>query len=333
MVDRSSSSWRASVARFSARSVRTSDSHAPGSLASTALAAGGPPLRTHGAATGTALAIERTGVRSWSRGSSGGARSRPRAPGIAADERPHAPDRGGHGRGGGARGSGPGAVLVLPAFGGLLPGSGLRRGTTVAVDGRPGVAGATSLALALAAGPSRAGSWVAAVGLGSLGLVAAAELGVALERLAVVADPGPERAGWASVVAALVDGFDLVLVAADGRLRPADARRLVARVRERGAVLVAVGGELPGERSPCGSTVTASRGRAWVRVGAPAGPAGDRRGGGPGRGGPRRRAELWLPGPDGRVAAVEPVAEPIPLRPRRSRRPDPPGPGVGRIRP
>ena len=78
----------------------------------------------------------------------------------------------------------------------------------------PGVTGATSLALALAAGASQAGSWVAAVGLGSLGLVAAAELGVALDRLVLVADPGRERTGWASVVAALVDGFDVVLVAA-----------------------------------------------------------------------------------------------------------------------
>ena len=139
-------------------------------------------------------------------------------PGDRADERPHAPgrvealaervrptdlarDR---------------RLPVLAAFDALLPASGLRRGTTVAVDARPGVAGATSLALAVAAGASQAGSWVAAVGLGSLGLVAASELGVAFERLVLVADPGRERAGWASVVAALVDGFDVVLVAAEG---------------------------------------------------------------------------------------------------------------------
>ncbi len=177
---------------------------------------------------------------------------------------------------------------VLPALEVLLPASGLRRGTTAAVDARPGVAGATSMALALAAGASRAGSWVAAVGLGSLGLVAASELGVAFERLALVADPGRERAGWASVVAALVDGFDVVLVAADCRLRAPDTRRLVARVRERGAVLVAVGGELPGERSALRLTVTSSAvGGAGGGVGVPAGPAGDRRGRGPGRGVPR----------------------------------------------
>ena len=207
---------------------------------------------------------------------------------------------------------------VLPALDVLLPASGLRRGTTAAVDARPGVAGATSMALALAAGASRAGSWVAAVGLGSLGLVAASELGVAFERLALVADPGRERAGWASVVAALVDGFDVVLVAADGRLRAADTRRLVARVRERGAVLVAVGGELPGERSALRLTVTSSR---WEGLGEGWGYLQGRRvtveAGGRGEASRGRRAELWLPGPDGTVAAVEPVAEPIPLGSRR----------------
>jgi hypothetical protein len=214
---------------------------------------------------------------------------------------------------------------VLAAFDGLLPASGLRRGTTIAVDARPGVAGATSLALAVAAGASQAGSWVAAVGLGSLGLVAASELGVAFERLVLVADPGRERAGWASVVAALVDGFDVVLVAAEGRLRPADARRLVARVRERGAVLVAVGGELPGERSALRLTVTSSR---WEGLGAGWGHLQGRRvtveAGGRGEASRGRRADLWLPGPEGTAAAVEPVAEPIPLRPRRST----PQPGV-----
>ena len=213
---------------------------------------------------------------------------------------------------------------VLPALEGLLPPSGLRRGTTVAVGAQPGVAGATSLALALAAGASQAGSWVAAVGLGELGLVAASEMGVAFERLVVVADPGPDRAGWTSVVAALVDGFDVVLVAAGegaqrrpgAGMRPADARRLVARVRERGAGLVAVGGELPGERSPLRLTLTAAR---WQGLGAGWGHLQGRlvtvEAAGRGEAARGRRAELWLPGADGVVAPVEPVAEPIPLRP------------------
>src|SRR3954466_12656202 len=69
---------------------------------------------------------------------------------------------------------------VLPALASLFPGGALRRGSLVAVDGGPAV---TSLALALLAEASAAGSWAAAVGLPSLGLAAAAELGVSLGRL------------------------------------------------------------------------------------------------------------------------------------------------------
>ena len=112
---------------------------------------------------------------------------------------------------------------VLPALCELLPGGALQRGTTVSVQGEA----ATSLALALLAGASAAGSWIAIVGLPSLGLAAAAELGLALERLVVVRDPSP--ASWGSVVAALVGSFDAVLLAPTHRVRPADSRRLAAR--------------------------------------------------------------------------------------------------------
>lgn len=139
-------------------------------------------------------------------------------------------------------------AMVLPA---------LRRGTVVEIDGR---GGATSLALAVAAGPSSAGSWVAVVGLPTLGLVAAAEAGLDLERTAVVADPG-ER--WATVVATLTDAIDVVLTGRPARLRPADARRLTARVRERGSVLMVVGGGWP-DRTDLRLTVTASR---WSGLG------------------------------------------------------------------
>jgi hypothetical protein len=111
----------------------------------------------------------------------------------------------------------------------LLPDGGLRRGSTVSVSG------SVSLALLLAAGPSAAGSWTAAVGLPVLGGVAAAEAGIALERLALVPRPGEQ---WATVVAALLDALDVVLVRPPHRLRHADARRLAARARERGSVLV-----------------------------------------------------------------------------------------------
>ncbi|HEX7165349.1 MAG TPA: hypothetical protein VF230_00060 [Acidimicrobiales bacterium] len=129
---------------------------------------------------------------------------------------------------------------VLPvddALAPLLPGGGLRRGSVVAVDGPPG-SGATSLLLRLVAGPSAAGSWVALVGMPSVGAVAAAEAGVDLSRLALVPAPGGH---WPMVTAALLDAIDVVVVRPPTRFRAADARRLAARTRERGGVLVVVG--------------------------------------------------------------------------------------------
>lgn len=199
---------------------------------------------------------------------------------------------------------------VLPALDRLLPGAGLRRGTTVSVGGAAGVGGATSLALALVAAASQAGSWVAAVGLPSLGLAAADELGLALERLVLVA--APERDAWGGVVAALVDGFDVVVLS-PGRtgVRPADARRLHARARERGAVLVQLGTGWP-ERADLELQVARSR---WEGIEAGHGHLRARKvrvvRSGRGEAGPSTRVDLWLPDPSGEVTvAVDAVAGP-----------------------
>jgi hypothetical protein len=183
---------------------------------------------------------------------------------------------------------------VLDALRPFLPGGGLRRGATVAVTG------SAAVLLALLAGPSAAGSWCAAVGMPWLGVIAAAELGIALDRFALVARPGKE---WPAVAAALVDGFDVVAVAAPTRLRAADARRLTARARERGAVLVAVGDGWQG----ADIRIRAGPGR-WVGLG-----DGHGRLRGhevpitvEGRGAAARpqQGRLWLPGPDGVVRAA-----------------------------
>lgn len=124
----------------------------------------------------------------------------------------------------------------------LLPG-GIQRGSTVAVSGT----GATTVALTVLAAPSQADAWAAVVGDGSIGLCAAEEHGVVLHRLVVV-DAGPSGgATWATAVAAVVDAFDLVLVElGTGPVSDRDARRLVARAKERGSVLVLVGAGWPG---------------------------------------------------------------------------------------
>jgi hypothetical protein len=129
---------------------------------------------------------------------------------------------------------------VLPELSRLLPSHGLRRGSTVAVAAGPSApaSGGTSLLLALLAGASRAGSWCAVVGVPELGALAAAEGGIALDRLALVPNPGPE---WPTVVAALIDGVDVVVMAVPGPVSASIASRLVARARQRGSVLMPFG--------------------------------------------------------------------------------------------
>jgi hypothetical protein len=116
----------------------------------------------------------------------------------------------------------------------LFPEGALRRGITVVVDG----GGATSLALALGVAPVQGGSWVALVDLPECNLVAASEAGLPLERVACIATGGQ----WATAVAATIGAFDLVVVGVGPRVRAADVRRLGARARERGTVIVAVHG-------------------------------------------------------------------------------------------
>ena len=138
--------------------------------------------------------------------------------------------------------------LVVPGpLGGLLPGGGLQRGTVVVVEGSRGAGGA-SLVLALLSAATAAGEWAGVVDAGgSFGVLAAAEAGVALERLAVVRLRGvPEQFG--QVIATLLEGMTVVAAIVPRELRAAEARRLVARAREQGSVLVAAGA-WPGEAS------------------------------------------------------------------------------------
>jgi hypothetical protein len=191
---------------------------------------------------------------------------------------------------------------VAPALAGLLPEGGLRRGATLAVSG----GGATSLTLALLASASTAGSWCGVVTVADLGLVAAAEAGLDLSRVALI--PEVPAAQWPTAVGALLDSVDVVLVTPPPHLRVGDARRLSTRARERGAVLLV----LPG-----------TSGRAWaegvdlrltVAAGRWQGPD-DGHGhlearevevtaGGRGSATRPRRARLWLPSPAGVAVGV-----------------------------
>ena len=66
-----------------------------------------------------------------------------------------------------------------------------------------------SLAMALVAGPSQAGEWIAMVGAPDFGLEAAAGFGIDLERTVVVPRPGEH---WLSVAAGLLEVAGVVMV-------------------------------------------------------------------------------------------------------------------------
>lgn len=193
---------------------------------------------------------------------------------------------------------------VDEAFVDLLPDAGLQRGRIVGCTGPSAV----SLAVALAARATATGSWLAVVGVPMFGIEAAAEFGVPLSRLvAVDAAGGP--ATWAERVAAAADGFDLVLTQP-----PPGAARVERKVRQRlqarGVVLLTVS---PSSASvSCDVECTTSR-VDWAGIGQGFGSLRARRAvvriGG--RRVPRPvERELWLPGPDGAIGVVEPVAAP-----------------------
>ncbi|CAB4365222.1 unannotated protein [freshwater metagenome] len=211
---------------------------------------------------------------------------------------------------------------VLAPFVDLLPHGALQRGSVVGCHGVAGV----SLAIALAAGPSAEGAWVGVAGLPGLGVAAAVELGVAADRLVLVNEPTGsgadgtrfDDARWAEVLAAMIDGFDvLVLGPGTERVRAGTARRLMARLQARGAVAIVVGAP---DAGPFGTDLTLQADSSqWQGLGDGHGVARGRRSvvQVAGRRVPRpRRAPLWLPGADGCIATIEQShGTVVPLRP------------------
>lgn len=235
-------------------------------------------------------------------------------------------------------------VPVDPVLAGVVP-HGLVQGSTVACAG----GAATSLALLLVAEASRRGAWVGVAGLPGLGVQAAGEAGVDVERIVAVRDrPAPVgrggpagsvggagraggaggadgRAGagyddgtWGQVLAAMIDGFDLVLLGPGVQVRAATARRVQARAQARGAVLV-----LAGDVDGFGADVQLRADARWDGLGDGHGHLRARHVRVQAHG--RRvhrplRDELWFPAADGTIRSVHAVAAPDD---RRDRRPDP----------
>lgn len=126
----------------------------------------------------------------------------------------------------------PGLFPMHPELARLLPEGGLNPGSAYCLSG------SGALLLALLAEPSREGHWCGVVGMPEFGAEAAGQAGVALERLALV--PAPEDQ-WLAITAALVEALPVVAVRPSGRVREGDAARLMARLRDRGGVLLVHG--------------------------------------------------------------------------------------------
>jgi hypothetical protein len=193
---------------------------------------------------------------------------------------------------------------VDPALAALLPEGGLRRGATIVVATRGGAGGGISLSVALLAAASAGGSWCAAVGLPDLGAVALADLGIDLGRFALVHSPGP---AWAEATATLFDGIEAVLLCPPFPPRPAMARRLVARARDRHTVLVVVPGRAGWPEPP--DVHLAVDGARWDGIGQGTGHLRRRRltvtATGRRSATRPRRHDLWLPSPAGTVDGVD----------------------------
>lgn len=129
------------------------------------------------------------------------------------------------------------ALPVPPLLAGVLP-AGLPRGTVAVLSG------ARSLTLGMVAAVTAAGGNAAIVGQPDTGLLAAAEMGADLSRLAVIPDPGNDPVEVATV---LMDGMDLVALGLGGRcVPPARTRVVLARARHRGCALLISGGDWQG---------------------------------------------------------------------------------------
>ncbi|MGA8988373.1 hypothetical protein [Aeromicrobium sp.] len=179
-------------------------------------------------------------------------------------------------------------VATHPAFEGLLQ---LQTGASYAVD-------SASLAMALMAGPSADGAWCGVVGTAELGVEAAAAAGIDLRRTILVPAPGD---AWLEVTAALIDVLGVVVLAAPVKVSAKDVSRIGARLRQRGAILIAYG-----DWPRCEATVS-MRDAEWVGVGRGYGHLQARRVTVEVRRGtaPARSGRMWLPDATQSIRRVE----------------------------
>ncbi|MGC8481088.1 MAG: hypothetical protein ACP5PJ_06025 [Acidimicrobiales bacterium] len=115
----------------------------------------------------------------------------------------------------------------------LLPGGGLRKGAAIRMTGVDGDGLYGSIALMIGEA-TRRGLWVALVNLGDLGFEAMVQSGVDLARVVVISDVTAQP----QTLQGVVEAFPVVVSGMS--LSPANAQRLLGRVRERETAFIAV---------------------------------------------------------------------------------------------
>ncbi len=126
-----------------------------------------------------------------------------------------------------------GTYPVLPGLEKLFPDGGLRRGVVYSLSSQH------TLIWALVAQGTQNGHFAATVGLSHLGVRSAEDIGVDLDRLVIVHQPGSQ---WWHSTSLLADAVSLVVVAPRGPLpSPHQRDRFEARLRERGSTLLFCG--------------------------------------------------------------------------------------------
>ncbi len=113
----------------------------------------------------------------------------------------------------------------------LLEGGGIRRGSTV------NVVGSLAVVAMVMAEVTRAGLWCAVLDVPALSATAAARAGVDLAHCVFVAT----GAQMAAAAATLIGGVDLVVLGEPSRLSAVSLRKLAARARQSGTVLLGTG--------------------------------------------------------------------------------------------
>jgi len=211
---------------------------------------------------------------------------------------------------------------VFPIIDGLtpfFPYGGMQRGSLVQVLSGGRGKGACPLAISLLTVASQEGAWCAITGRSDLGLLAVYELGVNLNRIAIIAPPASPLSDIWQAAAILLKGVDVVLLdlrLQDIRLqRHMNAiRRLAALARKYGSVCIVLSS---GADTPMQERTSRGIGASVILKVASSSWLGPSRGYGhfhsrvalvesTGRGAAARpvEQELYLPGPDGTVTTI-----------------------------